>query len=360
MICCDRCFKDLEIKAIIQGINRQGMCETCNKKNVFVYDTDKNNELVDNFNELLDIYTPLSSLPDNYPREKANLLKDELNDRWQIFNINNEKIYTLVKSICHEKYTEMPELFDSPIGITALYQNDDYLTENSILKNYNWEDFVVEIKNVNRFHTNHINTKVLEMFCEVAIKSYKAGEVLYRARISDEDGYAFDNMGAPPSGKASDGRANPLGISCLYLASDNETTLHEIRASVYDYVTIGKFELLEDIDVVDFIALDKISPFSGINTELHAINKEHLRKISNEIAKPLRRSDSSLDYLPTQYITDFVKSKGHKGIRYKSTRNEKGYNLAVFNDELFECKEVNVFDVKSIKYDFLQLDEYFD
>jgi hypothetical protein len=356
MICCDRCFKDVEIKAIIKGINVTGNCETCIKRNVYIYNTEQNDELVDNFNGLLEIYTPIASLPDDYPREKANLLKDELNDRWQIFNIDKDKIYTLVRSICHEKYSEIPELFDSPIGITALYQNK-YLEENSLIKTHAWEHFVEEIKTVNRFHTNLINTKVLEMFCEYTKTSYRRGEVFYRGRISPEEGYTIDMMGGPPPGKASDGRANPLGISCLYIASDIETTLHEIRASVYDYVSIGKFELLEDIDVVDFIALDRISPFSAIDIELHAVNKEHLRKISNEIAKPLRRSDSSLDYLPTQYITEFVKSKGHEGIRYNSTRNEKGFNLAVFNQELFECKEVNVFDVKGIKYDYFAVDE---
>lgn len=356
MICCEKCFKDIEIKAIIKGINNIGKCETCNKRNVYIYNTEHNDELVDNFNELLEIYTPITSLPDDFPREKANLLKDELADRWQIFNIDKEKIYTLVRNICNEKYAEIPELFDSPISIISLYQTE-YLEENSILKTYKWEHFVDEIKTVNRFHTNHINTKVLEKFCEYAKKTYKKGQILFRARISSEEGYAFDEMGAPPTGKASDGRANPLGISCLYLASDTETTLHEIRASVYDYVSIGTFELLEDIDVVDFIALASISPFSGIDLEMHAVNKEHLRKISNEIAKPLIRSDSSLDYLPTQYIADFVKSKGHNGIRYKSTRNEKGYNLAVFDQDLFQCKEVNIYDVRSINYDYFPLDE---
>ncbi|MEH7072062.1 RES family NAD+ phosphorylase, partial [Priestia megaterium] len=312
MICCEKCFKDSEIKAIIKGLNIIGECQTCGKRNVSIYDTEQNSELVDNFNELLEVYTPISNLPEDFPKEKANLLKDELNDRWQIFNIDKEKIYTVIRNICREKYEEIPELFDSPISITALY-NNDYLLENSLLKTYEWENFVEEIKNVNRFHTNYINTHILDNFCKFATTAYKKGAVFYRARISDEYGYTDKEMGAPPPGKASDGRANPLGISFLYLASDKETTLHEIRASTYDYVTIGRYELKEDIDVVDFIALDRISPFSPIDLELHAVNKGHLKKISNEIAKPLRRSDSSLDYLPTQYITDFIKSKGHRG-----------------------------------------------
>ncbi|WP_409274846.1 RES family NAD+ phosphorylase [Neobacillus sp. SCS-31] len=356
MICCEKCFKDAEIKAIIKGINIIGDCEICNKKNVYIYNTEKNMELVEHFNGLLEIYTTSDSFPEDFPREKANLLKDELNDRWDIFTIDKEKIYTLVKNICSEKYSEIPDLFDLPIGITTLYQTG-YLEENSLIKTFKWEDFVEEIKTVNRFHTNLVNTKVLEMFCAYATTSYRKGQVFYRGRISSSEGYPVDKMGAPPPGKASDGRANPLGISCLYLANDIETTFHEVRASVYDYVSIGEFELLEDIEVVDFIALDRISPFSAIDIELHSVNKEHLRKISNEIAKPLRRGDSSLDYLPTQYIAEFVKSIGHKGIRFKSTRNERGFNLAVFDINLFNCTEVKIYDVKSIKYDYDSVDD---
>ncbi|QAS51824.1 RES family NAD+ phosphorylase [Halobacillus litoralis] len=350
MICCAKCFEDSEIKAIIKGINNRGDCDTCGKMNGYIYDTEENDELVDNFNELLEIYEPVSNLPGDFPKEKTYLLKDDLNDRWRIFNIEKEKIYTLVRNICHEKYEEAPELFDEPISITSLSQIE-YLEENSILKTHEWENFVNEIKNVNRFHTNFINTSVLDVFCDYVKTPYREGEVFYRARIStEEDGYETSDMGAPPQGKATDGRANPMGISCLYLSNDFDTTLHEIRAGTHDFITIGEFRLKEDIEVIDFVALDKISPFSGIGPEQHAVNKTHLKKISHEIAKPLRRSDGPLDYLPTQYITDYLKSKGHQGIKYKSTMNPKGYNVAIFNPDLFECNKVSVLDVTGMTY----------
>ncbi|MBM7599918.1 hypothetical protein JOC34_002309 [Virgibacillus halotolerans] len=344
----------MEIKAIIKSLNVTGDCKTCNGKNVYIYDTTIHGQLVDVFNELLEVYLPTNHLPDDYPREKMNLLKDELYEKWGIFNIDKEKIYTLITNICYEKYNEYPEIFDSPISIMKLNDNE-YLQGNSITKTHSWEHFVKEIQTNNRFHTDYINTNVLDMFCGNVKKTYKGGTILYRARISTEDGFTISEMGAPPSNKASDGRANPLGISCLYLASDRETTLHEIKAGAYDYVTIGEFELQEDIDVIDFIALDKIGPFSGIDMTLHAINKENTQKIGNEIAKPLRRNDGPLDYLPTQYITDFIKSKGYKGIKYKSTMNKDGYNLAIFNPGLFQCRDICVYDVRGIKYDSVPL-----
>ncbi len=68
-------------------------------------------------------------------------------------------------------------------------------------------------------------------------------------------------MGAPPCGVSSGGRANPEGISYLYLSNKPKVTLYEIRAGIYDYVTIAEFKLKQDIQVVDFNPIDKISPF---------------------------------------------------------------------------------------------------
>jgi len=72
--------------------------------------------------------------------------------------------------------------------------------------------------------------------------------------------------------------------------------------------------------------------------------------------KVMRRSDSVLDYVPTQYITDFVKSIEHSdkpeyaGIEYKSVMHAEGYNLAVFNPELFECVGTQIYKIDTIDY----------
>ncbi|MGY1574350.1 RES domain-containing protein [Faecalibacterium duncaniae] len=74
------------------------------------------------------------------------------------------------------------------------------------------------------------------------------------------------------------------------------------------------------------------------------------------MSKSLRRSDSTLDYVPTQYIVDFIKSIEHNGTReyagveYSSTTNPDGYNLAIFEPELFECIAVDVYNIEELHY----------
>ncbi|MBU4540318.1 MAG: RES family NAD+ phosphorylase [Firmicutes bacterium] len=356
MNCCVRCFNDAEIIDIIKNHKKKGNCDFCGSKNVNVYSLESDTTLSDRFNELLDVYTSVTSLPITFPKEKTDVLKNIFYRKWSIFNLEPDEIYQLLTAICHEKYADQPELFDYPVGIVES-QDKDYLNEYSILRDYQWTDFVGDIKGVNRFHTDHINKDILDLFIRCVRKTHKAGKIFYRTRIcTDELGFKKAEMGAPLPHLATAGRVNPAGISILYLADSVKTTLHETRAGVFDYVTVGNFKLKKDIVVIDFANLDKISPFianstMGIEYTQHAINIEHLKLISQEIAKPLRRHDSELDYLPTQYISDYIKSQGFDGVEYMSTMREGGFNLAVFAcNNSFSCTKTTVYRIKSISY----------
>lgn len=358
MFCCSNCFADAEIKAIINGNDgnkKRGDCDFCGKHNVPVYEIGKDTTIAELLDGLLDIYSPVSELPDGFPRDKTDLIKNILYNNWNIFSVKPDIIYRLITKICSSRYEDQPELFDSPVGIKQS-QDRDYLEENSILKNNCWSDFVEGIKRKKRFHSDYINTDRLFTFLRCAVKTHRKGETLFRSRIChDEKGYRRTEMGPPPDDKARGGRVNPVGISILYLADERETTLYEIRAGVYDYVTVGSFKLLKDIEVINLANIDCISPFIGIDYGFdltqYAVNIEHLKMIAQEIAKPLR-NDNALDYLPTQYISDFIRSKGYDGIEYGSTMRKQGFNLAVFDPSVFKCTSTKVYDIKSISYDY--------
>lgn len=359
MFCCSNCFVDSEIKAIVEGYRTNGECNFCGETNAYVYEIGKDEILSEVFDDLLDIYTPATNLPDEFPQEATDLIADMLYKKWHIFNLMPDRIYGLITTICAARYREQPDLFDTPVGIMQV-NDPDYLENNSILKKYKWEDFVESIKHHNRFHNNYINGDILCNFLQCTRKTYKAGSIFYRARICPSGaGFTPREMSAPPAENASAGRVNSEGISVLYLANSEQTTLYEIRAGVYDYVTLGEFELQKDIEVINLADIDKISPFIGIDNGFdmtqYAVNIEHLKTASQEIAKPLRRHDSILDYIPTQYISDYIKSKGFDGIEYMSTMCEEGLNIAVFDQKLLECAKTTVYDVRSIRYSYKEI-----
>lgn len=229
-----------------------------------------------------------------------------------------------------------------------------YADEYGIFSGHTWREFSDAIKTKNRFCNGYFKADRLASFVGYSITKYTKGTEFFRARICDGImGYPKEKMGSPPSGKRKSGRVNPEGIGVLYLTSDEATALREVRASAFDFVTVGKFRLLKEIKVVNISGLNRISPaVYSSSIESLAANIQTFSDIAKEIAKPLRRNDSSLEYLPTQFITEFIKSRGYAGVSYTSTMGTGGTNIAVFDETLFECESVHVVEINSIEYSY--------
>ena len=227
------------------------------------------------------------------------------------------------------------------------------MNEFGVVRGLHWNQFSESIKYGNRFHSGMFNADAFASYLSIISKKYPAGTEFYRARItSNSNGFITSEMNAPQKEKRSAGRINPEGIGVLYLSSDDKTVLNEVRANTFDYVTIGKFKSIKEIKVVNLSGLSGTSPFlyQG-ELEKYAANRKIFQEIALEIAKPLRRSDSLIEYLPTQYIAEFIKSQGYDGVEYTSTLCEGGYNIAIFDENLFECMSAETKEVMSIQYE---------
>ncbi len=351
------CFIDIEIRSIIASEGKIGTCEITKEQNIAVYDTKDLSQSLDlsaYFSEILDVYTPESELPADFPKDCLNTIEDILMTDWSIFNLPNDKIKLVLKEICKDTYPNNSLLFTEKVGIEKLCDHD-FLKSNCLMKESTWERFMSSIKSINRFHSNHINLDLLTKLFNspsMQITIAKNERHFYRGRICSEQGLKKQEMGPPPLEFVTAGRANSAGIRCLYLASDVTTTLHEIRARDLDYVAVASFLPTKELKIIDLSNLEKISPFSmgAFGAEWFAINMPILKKISNEIAKPLRRQDSELDYLPAQYISDFVKGLGFDGICYRSTLNISGLNYAMFNYKKLVCKDIELYHIDSLIY----------
>ena len=343
MRCWVECFKDVHIRNTIETQGTVGDCDYCSHKNVAVYDISTfPNPIADIIIGLIQIYS-VSDLPD------AKLLKTALHDDWDIFNAGAATIQTLAGDLCGSIVSS--DIFTKNVIISQLL-DDDFINEFCVVRGLSWEQFAESIKYENRFHSGMFNADAFASFLSIIAKSYSVGAELYRARIAhSSNGYMLSEMRMPPKEKRSAGRINPEGIGVLYLSSDEKTVLNEVRASTFDYVSIGTFKLTKDIKVVNLSGISGTSPFlyQG-ELEKYAANRKVFREIATEIAKPLRRNDSSIEYLPTQYIAEFIKSQGYDGVEYASTLREGGNNIAVFNEMLFECVGVRTVEVSEISY----------
>jgi len=373
MIICNKCFASEQIQETIEmygtiGKWSKGKCPTCQSVGAYLLDTENASEYVPELAEwlsdLISCFQTEENLPQSFPRKHLGMLKTELKKNWNLFadGVDDEDVYEIITSVCADLYAFSPELFDKPVGLS--FRSDaNILQEHSLIYEKAWDDFVYEITNVNRYHARTINLDVFKRILSHLRITIPKDTEYYRCRLTDNE-IPFDpaQMGPPPVGKASSGRANAAGISCLYLANDVRTTIAEVRAGVFDNATVGTFRLKHDIQVVDLRKINKLCPVGiGMNYADYALNRKHLEKIDSEMARGLKRGDHSIDYVATQYITDFVKSvrvldeKGepqnaYYGIVYNSTLNPGGYNLAIFYADVFECVKTQLYCVKSLAY----------
>lgn len=74
--------------------------------------------------------------------------------------------------------------------------------------------------------------------------------------------------------------------------------------------------------------------------------------LSQLYSKPVTEDDDTLDYIPTQYIAEFVKRIGYDGIVFKSSlyNDENSVNVVIFNFDKCEAVGSVVYDVTRNDY----------
>jgi hypothetical protein len=263
---------------------------------------------------------------------------------------------TLLKEIILHDYQGYKDIFENKVVIECL--NDKENADVVKPLELSWDQFSNELKWVNRFHIqNALDLERLKSLLKRYEDRVVTGRKFYRARLSGVKGFPTEQMGNPIAEYATGGRANPPGISYLYVADSIDTTLYEIRSSLYDYASIGEFELLEDLRVVNLRGniYDPIYLAEQGELEDFLIHLPFTSKLEKELAKPRRRSDNELDYLPTQYLSEYIKAIGFDGVVYSSSLHSKGYNLAVFKSEKFKCISSKVYEIQNIEMKYEEI-----
>ena len=177
----------------------------------------------------------------------------------------------------------------------------------------------------------------------------KKGAVFFRGRINEDVNKLYTRkkeLGMPPREKARAGRVNPYGIPCLYLTDMVDTTIYELRATHGDKLSIGKFVVKENLNIVDFnykpLLLDDI--YEGREKLFETVREFLLKKqIGLDLSKPVHRYDvKEIEYVPTQYICEYIKAHGADGVMFNSAVHHGGKNLVLFKSDKVRCSGVEV------------------
>ena len=156
----------------------------------------------------------------------------------------------------------------------------------------------------------------------------------------------------PQKHQASEGRVNPKGIPHLYMATDIETAMSEVRPWIGSNISVAQLKTTKELLVID-CSVNHGSGFPLFLEEPDDEKKEEAvwKMIDRAFSTPVVSEDGTADYVPTQIISEMFKANEFDGIVYKSMLGE-GYNVVTFNIDTAVLTACSLYEAKSVKFEF--------
>ncbi len=329
--CCSECFDDRGLrKNIIPSLNpTRGTCDFCNSTDV---DLVKPTQLADVFEMLISVYEP-----DSGGRSLVEWMKED----WQLFS------HPLM-DVAHAKELLSEILDDGDIVRKAFSPSATYKSEGLV----RWETLRDELMYKNRYFLDEtLDTDRLKELL-IHLLADDMPERWYRARILTGDmPYPIEQMGAPPKHLATHGRANPTGIPYLYLGSHEVTASAEVRPHTGEVACVADFTISAPLKAVDLRNPRKlVSPFVlGDASAIGQLRADipFLERLGEELTRPVLPRSAAIDYIPSQYLCEFIKKSGFDGVVYRSSVSS-GMNLALFDPTKAVGGSVLLFNISRV------------
>lgn len=316
MSCCPECFGNKGVRKVFATIKPtgRGTCSYCGSNDVDLMPPVRLREYFE-------------SLTGIYERDDVDgkLLVEWLKEDWGMFTHPR-------MDIAHSKDL-LGDILDNGEIARRKFSPSDICKTDTLVR---WETFREELMHQNRFFPDaQIDLdRLKDLLSRLGLDKEEVPERWYRARLQEgSDSYTLKEMGAPPNTKASHGRANPPGIPYLYLGSASKTAIAELRPHTSEKATVAEFAIPKDLKIVDLRDPRKqISPFVLEDIKEIALLRGDigfLERLGEELTRPVLPQGAAIDYLPSQYLCEYVKKCGYDGVLYKSSVSD-GVNLALF------------------------------
>ena len=172
--------------------------------------------------------------------------------------------------------------------------------------------------------------------------------------VEEEFPFGAERM-KPIPGRALEGRANPKGIPYLYLATDLNTAIAEIRPWVGATISVGQFSTTRSTRLID-CTVDVSRKIYLSSTEPPSAEREKAvwGDIDGAFSRPVTPTDDHAAYVPTQVLAELFRNMGYDGIAYRSSVGP-GTNIALFSMESPVMVGSGLFLVKGVEFHFAQV-----
>jgi len=335
MYCCANCFGDSILDSyILEKPDRNGSCSFCHANNTALVEPIK---LRDYFESVCSIYTEGIGID-------AKPLVTWFQEDWQIFSsLDSVTAQALLGEILDDGEIVRKRYVPRHVPVLATVEK--------------WTSFRDEIMWKNRFFFRHeLDLDRLKALFETYLETDASGfgNLLYRARIQPyNSAIPLNEMGRPPAASTKNGRANPIGIPYLYTASTPETAIAETRPHPGDRLSVVQLKVTAPLRLLNLLhPRTTISPFEVDESELSTLRHDltFLCHLESELSKPILPRVADLEYLPTQYLCEFIKNCEYDGVVFRSSISV-GDNVALFDDSKVHAENVTQYEVTKLHYE---------
>ncbi len=367
---CDRCFRDVDVRAFVRGNAKAIRCSYCGRRRSYPSAAPMNAVIAFIVEGLKSEYGD----PSNgcVPWESAE-------GGWQLPVWDTYDLFVdQLGEFPSSRQAVKDDLLWS-FGDRQWCQRNPFSLSRGEVLNYGWDEFCEEVKHKSRFvfftPREPIKTAAEPEEVEIAgvnfEESISPSEMLYvigelvselglitqvqagteyvrgRSHGPEKRYNMVAELCPPPEELARANRMNPAGISMFYGAADALTAIEKVRDEG-GLVSIGYFSLLRELNVLD---LTRLPPSPGIYNQMYVDDKAGLRFLNrfvSEATKPVARDGSErehIEYVPTQVVTEFFRhvfnfdgasrpSQHLDGILYASSKKPGGVNCVLFCNRL--------------------------
>lgn len=320
--CCHRCLGDYQLKEEIKNRREAfGRCQFCS-------------EPAENLISPVELREYFELLASSYEgADQGEPLVHWFKNDWSLFKELSDPVATDLLS----------EILQSDHFSRSLFRPKKAESSANLGR---WRELRAELMEENRFFPKKsIDLERMSYLLSQLMFKDEMPDIWYRARLQkDGNTYSVDQMGPPPKNLARHGRANPVGIPYLYMASDTGTAISETRPHTGEKLSVAHFSVNESCKLIDLRNPRKlVSPFiSEDANQIAALRSdlEFLENLGEELTRPVLPSSAAIDYVPSQYLCELIKRDGYDGVVYRSAVSE-GMNFALFYPEKAEPLQVD-------------------
>lgn len=327
---CANCIGDSILKEEIRSLNRQRLCSYCNERELAV----SIESLADRVDE---VYMQVVQFGDEYPTS----VPDSDSPIWRNDGVlPSEIVQELTECDTNDIATDLVSVLSEgeaysviKDGDTAWYDDTSEIYTIKIPRDpvfrETWDSFKNTVKHSRRFFNEEATALLTEILGPIISGAWPPDQAavrvigptdparfIFRGRQANDAASQLKihsspirELSAPPRHLNVAGRMNAAGIGAFYGSFDKKTCIAELRSPVGGEAVIGKFELLRPIRILDLTTLESawasVSYFQPDFLTKYAYG-EFVRGFHSEIKKPIIPGRETLEYLPTQFVCEYL------------------------------------------------------